>query len=199
VLAVRPGGGLTPREYLEAMGERAGVLSALLGAGKEMDLLLGRVESLLEQLDEEDVARMARQYPNRGDARPKNFLVGEDGTLYAFDMEAFGFGPMEHDAACVHHALEYDGVRTPGAGRRATALWVSFLDEYLAQGSSGPFVLLGYLYFVLERMRATRQLSNGAGPKRKLRTRIWLRNRLTWLGDLRGDLEADVAHMRQRV
>jgi hypothetical protein len=196
---MRPGGGFTPSEYLDAMRERAGISSALLGAGKEMLQLLGRVERLLEQLAEEDVARMAQQYPNRGDARPKNFLVGDDGVLYGFDMEGFGFGPMEHDVSCLHHALEYDGVLLPGARRRASALWTSFLDEYLAHGSSGPFVLLGYLYFLLQRMRATHELSRSAGPKRKVLARIWLRGRLAWLGSLRGDLEADVAHLKKKV
>jgi hypothetical protein len=60
-------------------------------------------------------------------------------------------------------------------------------------------VLLGYVYFLLERMRKTIELDARAGWKRKVRTRIWLRNRLAWLSKLNGTLADDIEHMRRDV
>jgi hypothetical protein len=197
--AARAEGGLEPSAYLEEIRERAGALKSALSAGDEMDHLLECVESYMNRLADADIARMSRQYPNRGDARPKNFLVGDDSVLYALDMEGFGFGPMEHDISCMHHAFEYDGVRTAAAGRRASALWQSFWDEYAEHGSSEAFALLGYLYFLLERMRKSARLASRSGPRRRVELSVWLRNRRGWLSRLTGDLDADARRMRSEV
>jgi hypothetical protein len=191
----REGGGLDPFSYLDEIRER----TSALNAGNEMDYLLRHVEGYLNRLEEADVARMSREYPARGDARPKNFLVGDDGVLYALDMEGFGFGPMEHDISCMHHALEYEGVRTAAAGRRASVVWQVFLDEYVEHGSSVSFALLGYLYFLLDRMRKSAQLMSTSGPRRRVELRVWLRNRLAWISRLTGDLNADADRMRSSV
>jgi hypothetical protein len=197
---VEAGGGLDAAAYFDELRVRAADCADTgLIAGKAMSLLLGRIEEHLRQLGDEDVARMLRRYPNRGDARPKNFLVGDDGVLYAFDMEGFGFGPMEHDISCLHHTLEYDGVRSPAAARRASAVWGTFWNEYLQHGSSPPFALLGYVYFLLDRMQKSARLAQNAGLARRLRTRVWLHNRLGWLARLSGDLNKDADHMLRNI
>jgi hypothetical protein len=200
VLRWRGAGGLDAAAYFDELRVRAADCADTgLIAGKAMSLLLGRIEEHLRQLGDEDVARMLRRYPNRGDARPKNFLVGDDGVLYAFDMEGFGFGPMEHDISCLHHTLEYDGVRSPAAARRASAVWGTFWNEYLQHGSSPPFALLGYVYFLLDRMQKSARLAQNAGLARRLRTRVWLHNRLGWLARLSGDLNKDADHMLRNI
>ncbi len=195
----RADGGLDPFTYLDKIRERAGALKSALGAADELEHLVRHVERYVRRLGDADVARMHREYPTRGDARPKNFLMGVDGVLYALDMEGFGFGPMEHDVSCMHHALEYDGVRTAAAGRRASELWQTFWDEYTLHGSSASFALLAYLYFLLERMRKSAQLASSSGLRRRIELRVWLRNRLAWLSRLTGDLDADAERMRTNL
>jgi hypothetical protein len=195
----RAGGGLDPSAYLDEIRERTRAVKSVLDADDEMDRQLRHVERYLKQLGDEDIARMSREYPNRGDARPKNFLVGDGGVLYALDMEGFGFGPMEHDISCMHHAFEYDGIRTAAAGRRASVLWQTFWNEYVQHGSSASFALLGYLYFLLERMQKSAELASGSGIRRRVELRVWLRNRFAWLSRLTGDLEADAQCMRNNV
>jgi hypothetical protein len=195
----REGGGLDASGYLDVMRERADALRSEMNVDDELNLLLRTVEVYVKRLDDSDLARMGREYPNRGDARPKNFLAGADGVLYGLDMEGFGFGPMEHDLSCMHHALEYDGVRTPGAGRRASMLWQCFFEEYARYGSSESFALLGYLYFLLDKMRKSARQASRAGLRRKLELKVWLRNRLAWMSKLSGDLEVDAQFMRTSV
>jgi hypothetical protein len=194
-----PGGGLEPAAYLEEVRERAVALARVAGRKGRLDRVVGHLERDLEQLGPEDLERMRCRYPIRGDARPKNFMVGTDAALYALDMEGFGFGPMEHDVSCLHHALEYDAWRLPAAARRADALWEVFWNEYMQHDGSPSLVLLGYVYFLLERMRKTIELDASAGWKRKLRTRVWLRSRFAWLSRLNGKLADDLEHMRQKV
>ena len=193
------GGGLDPSAYLAEIRNRADALIAPLDARKQMNVLVRHVEHYLNQLGDEDIARMIQRYPNRGDARPKNFLVSDEGVLYAFDMEGFGFGSMEHDLSCLHHALEYDGVRTPAAGRRASTLWMTFWEEYMQFGSSPPFALLGYVYFLLDRMRSSAQSASGSRLRRRARTQVWLRSRFGWLATLTGDLYTDAVHIKCNV
>lgn len=195
----RSSGGLTPAAYLEEMQGRAAEVGSLTASDPAMTDLIRVVESHLERLDDADVARMSREYPSRGDARPKNFLMGVDGVLYALDMEGFGYGPMEHDISCMHHALEYDGVRTRAAARRAAVVWRAFWDEYARHGGSAPFALLGYLYFLLDLMTRTTGFAARSRLPRRLVLNAWLRNRLRWLSGLSGSLEADVRYLSEHV
>ena len=162
-------------------------------------LFIVRVRHYFDQLSEDDRSRMICTYPSRGDARPKNFLVDMQGHFYALDMEGFGYGPMEHDLSCLHHALEYDGVRSPGAARRASELWTEFWDMYMSLGNSPALALLGYLYFLLGSIIKFSGRAPSSGWKRRLRTSIWIDNRLRWLDRLTGDLTSDTEHMRCRI
>ena len=194
-LAAVQDGGLSPADYLTQIQDMAGKVRSQLGAARAMDAVEAHVQSYVEQLGEEDRTRLVRRYPNRGDARPKNFLAGSDGVFYALDMEGFGYGPLEHDLSCLHHYLEYGGVRSSTAAGRAAKLWAEFWDEYMALGNSPTFALLGYVHYLLERIPK----AQSGGWRRRLRSAIWIRNRLRWLARLSGDLRADARQMRTDV
>ena len=193
----RDDGGLGPETYRAEMAQRTAALAER--TGQSLGELTGVVEGYLSQLGEDDLLRLGRSYPSRGDARPKNFLLGEDGVLYGFDMEGFGSGPMEHDASCLHHSLENDGVFPPGGRKRALTLWQCFWNEYERYGSSRSFWLLGYLYFLLPRMAEAAGTAPGTSAGRRLRNAFWVRDRLRWLRALTGDLAEDAAFTGRRL
>jgi len=192
-------GGFEPADYIEKIRYMAGQIRSRLGAAAEMDSLVLNAERYAGQMSDDDRTRMLRTHPNRGDARPKNFLVAPDGMVCAFDMEGFGYGPLEHDLSCMHHSLEYDGVRSPAAATRASMLWTEFWDEYMARGNAPTLALLGYLHFLLNRIMTLQHQVLSKGWRRRLRDEIWIRNRLRWLGGLSGDLSLDTARMRSEV
>ncbi len=198
-LGVRDGGGIAAADLIAELSSLARDTGMQLRKERAFRDVGKCLERYLPLLDEAAQRELERSYPSRGDARPKNFLAGPDGSLYALDMEGFGYGSLHQDLACMHHSFETEGIRMRAVNQRSVLLWNDFLDECLQPDSSPALALLGYLRFLLGRLQMTSREAGGRSLGRRARDLAWTWNRLRWLAGLSGDLETDVAYFRMQV
>ncbi len=195
----RRDGGMEPDQWVSLIAGLAGEVGRRFGGRRMLSTLVAACRRYPKQLAPDERSRLQGSRPNRGDARPKNFILGPDSVLYGFDMEGFGFNPLDNDCACMHHSLELDALRTPATTRRASEIWVEFSDAYVGSGNSLALVLMGYVHFVLDRAMKADERWAQQGWRRRVRDEFWIRERLRWLSHLKGDLMEDSKLFRVHI
>jgi aminoglycoside phosphotransferase (APT) family kinase protein len=146
--------------------------------------------SLIEALTEAERALTRIRFASHGDLAPQNFIVEPSGRLVPIDLESFDHRPLDIDVAGMRTRLEHAGLLGRVARLRAESLWRAFIDGYVKEGASPRFAAVCYLHRLFANLAwetATAKASGRAGG-RSLRTRIrtwlWVRNRLAWLKGL---------------
>jgi hypothetical protein len=204
--APHPGEGVEPDAYVRFCGERVAEIEA--GAsrhGRRLHPLLSHITRWAHGLDGECLGAMSQSHPAHGDLAPQNFHLASDGRFIVLDLEGFGWRPLDIDLANFRMRLEHYAIRGGASRCRAEALWRPFLDARDAAGGSPALDLLSYLHKALAhvawvcgrvdagRKRSTRPLSN------RIRSSIWVRDRLRWLADLPEDTSAACRYFRTRL
>jgi aminoglycoside phosphotransferase (APT) family kinase protein len=199
--AVKADGGLTPSAYLGFCRDRLLEIRGNLRLGRRLADLESRIERHVASLSNADRERLQRLYPRHGDLAPQNFLCGDSGELIGLDFGTFGFTPLNADYFHVRARLEHYALRRPWAPTRALTLWQAFSDTFTEAEGSRSFAFHAYVYALLANLALNtgRSTRGRMSLSSRLKMRLWIRQRLRWLAQLTGDLEADVRLLHSKL
>lgn len=156
---------------------------------------LAASRALIESLTEAERALIPLRRPSHGDLAPQNFIVEPSGRLVPIDLESFDHRPLDIDVAGMRTRLEHAGLLRRATRLRAESLWRAFIDAYVEEGASARFAAVCYLHRLFANLAwetATAKVIGRAGgrtPRTRIRTWLWVRNRLAWLKGLTSAVE----------
>ena len=145
------------------------------------------VEAGSDALAASEFEAFTHDFPYHGDMAPQNFLLDSANQVCALDIGGFDHRWLDTDFAAFRVRLEHYTLRSVSNYRQSLRLWQAFWDEYRARGAGERFSFLAYLYYLGQQIcmwKRQKILGRGSSSKAltsRIKTRLWIHNRLRWI------------------